>query len=557
MGHAVHEYANGRTFRNLYRMVTMEGWKKLVGVVALIALLIWSPPCGAMGREDVEVLVVQGDNLVDICLKYLEYPEEWPQVAAANQLEDPHRIYPGQKMIIPARLLRGIPTSGSVSFVKGTVEIQRPGQVSWGSLSLKDSVEEGSSVRTGSDSALEISFGDGSTLLLRSETTVGMTRVRQRGVMDFIGDLFLQGGSIINNIKRATGNEPRYRIRTPSTIAAARGTEFRVAHDRKATSRVEVLEGKVSARGRGRTVDLAKGEGTVVRAGADPKAPIRLLNPPNLINPEPLYRKMPLEFRFDRVVGAVSYRVLVARDSGFKEVVHDGVTGAAELSKVESLDDGTFLMQVASIDGLGLEGIPSAPYSVKVRTNPVPPFVQSPSDGKEYKTVTMEFSWLQVEDASKYTMQISDGVDFVRLLDEKELIRKTSYKTKALNPGTYFFRVRSHAEDGYVGVWSDPIRFSLLEPPPAPPASPPKKDKKEIGIRWKDIGEGYTYHFQLAADRDFNEILMDKVVEKSEHTFTKPRKPGVYYVRISAVRADGFEGHFSAPQSFEIGCLEN
>ncbi len=534
----------------------MRGWKRLVGVVSFIALLAWPIPCKAAGSEDVEVLVVRGDNLVNICREYLEYPEEWPRVADANQIDDPHWIFPGQKVIIPAELLRGIPTSGSVSFMKGTAEIQRPGQAAWEPLNLKDPVEEGSSVRTGSGSALEVSFGDGSTLLLRSETTVGMTRVRQRGVMDFIGDLFLRGGTVINSIKRATGNEPRYKIRTPSTVAAARGTEFRVAHDKKSTSRVEVLEGTVSAGGSGRTVVLARGEGTVVMSGADPKAPVRLLSPPNLINPEPLYRKMPIEFRFDRVEGALSYRVMVGRDRSLRDVIHDGMVRPGELSKVESLEDGTYFMQVASIDRFGLEGIPSEPSPVNVRTRPIPPFVQSPSDGKEYKTVTMEFSWLQVEEASKYTMQISDGLDFVRLLDERELIRKTSYKTKALSPGTYFFRVRSHAGDGYVGVWSDPIRFTLLEPPPAPPASPPKKDRKEIAVRWKDVGEGYSYHFQLAADREFNEILMDKVVGKSEHTFMKPRKPGLYYVRVSAIRADGFEGHFSPPQSFEIGCME-
>ena len=377
--------------------------------MSFIVLVLVGVPLNAVAEDDVEVLVAQGDNLVDICGVYLEYPEEWPRVAAANQLDDPHRIFPGQKLIIPAELLKGIPTSGTVSFVKGTAEIQRRGQALWEPLRLKDPVEEGSSVRTESGSALEVTFEDGSSLFLRSETTVGMTKVRKRGAVHFIEDLFLQGGRIINSIKRATGREPRYRIRTPSAIAAARGTEFRVSHDKKASTRVEVLKGRVSAKGHERSVDLAQGEGTVVMPGAEPRAALRLLAPPNLINPEPLYRKMPLEFRFDRVEAAVSYRVMVARDPGFKDLVHDGVIRPMELLKVEPVDDGTYLMQVASMDGFGLEGLPSAPYPVKVRTSPVPPFVQSPSDGKEYKTVTMEFSWLQVEDASKYSMQISEN----------------------------------------------------------------------------------------------------------------------------------------------------
>lgn len=534
----------------------MKRWKKYLCVTAFMVSVFVGAPLNAKAEGDVEVLVALGDNLIDICGEYLEYPEDWPRVAAVNQLDDPHRIFPGQKLIIPAELLKGIPTSGVVSFVKGTAEIRRRLDGPWEALRVKDPVEEGSSVRTANDSALEVGFEDGSSLLLRSETTVGMTKVRKGGLSHFIEDLFLQGGRVVSSIKRATGTEPRYRIRTPSAIAAARGTEFRVSHDVKARTRVEVLKGRVSTRGNERSVDLAEGQGTVVTSGMGPRTAVRLLAPPNLVNPEPLYRKIPLELRFDRVEGAVSYRVMVARDPGFKDLAHDGLIRPAEMLKLENVEDGSYVMQVASIDDSGLEGLPSAPHPVKVRTNPVAPFVQAPSYGKEYKTVTMEFSWLQVEDAVKYVMQVSESDDFVRLADERELIGKVSYKTKALKPGTYFFRVRSHAADGYIGVWSDPLCFTLLEPPPAPPANPPKKDKKEIGIRWKDVGEGCTYHFQLAADRDFNEILIDRKVEKNEHTFAKPRKPGIYFVRVSAVRPDGFEGHFSSPQSFEIGCLE-
>lgn len=530
-----------------------KSFLRFATVLVMVLGFLLSP---AYGAEDVEVLITKGDTLVHICEKYLDDPSEWPQVATVNQLDDPHWIYPGQKIIIPAELLRGIPSDGRVTFLKGAVEVQWSGHGAWEPLGIEGIVPQGSTVRTGSDSALEVTFEDGSSLFLRSDTTVGMAKLTKRGGVRLFQELFLESGRVFSRIKKATGKEPRYRIRTPSTIAAARGTEFRVSHDRKSVTRVEVLQGQVVAGARQRRVPLKEGEGTVVSMGRQPTPPAKLLSPPVHINPEPLYKKMPLEFRFNRVEGAVAFRVILGRDRDFKDIIHEGMIRPYELLRVEPLDDGSYFMQASSIDSLGLEGIPSEPFPVNVRTNPIPPFVQSPVDGTEYKTVTMEFSWLQVEDAAKYQMEIAEDPDFLHVVDEKELVRKAGYKTKVLLPRTYFFRVRSIAADNYVGVWSDTIRFSLLQPPPAPPSEPPKKGKKEINIRWKDLGEGISYHFQLARDKDFEEVLLDRMVERSQYAFPKPRKPGQYFVRVSAVKADGFEGHFSTPQSFEIGCFE-
>lgn len=524
--------------------------------VAVTVIFVGSLISLVRAAEDVEVLVTEGDTLIHICEKYLDEPSDWPQVAAINQLDNPHWIFPGQKLVIPAELLSGIPSEGKITFIKGTAELRTNEGGGWVPLRIAEFVRQGSIVRTGSDSALEVTLENGGTLFLKSDTTVGLEKLRKRGGEYFFQELFLESGRVFSRIKKVLGRDPGYRIRTPATIAAARGTEFRVSHDGKSKTRLEVLKGRVAAGGGRRGVQLNEGEGTVVEVGKGPATAVKLLPPPTLINPESLYRKMPLEFRFDRVAGALAYRVMLGTDPELKDVVFERLIRPHELLAVQPLHDGGYHLQVQSIDSLGLEGVPSEPHTVRVRTNPVPPFVQLPLGGAEYKTVTMEFAWLQVEDAAKYQMEIAQDPDFLKVVDEREFTRKTGYKTKSLLPGTYYFRIRSVAADNHVGIWSDVIRFSLLEPPPAPPADPPRKGRKEISIRWKDLGEGYTYHFQMAQDRDFQEVLMDTRVERSQHTFPKPRKPGAYFVRVSAVGADGFEGHFSSPQSFQVGCFE-
>jgi hypothetical protein len=71
-------------------------------------------------------------------------------------------------------------------------------------------------------------------------------------------------------------------------------------------------------------------------------------------------------------------------------------------------------------------------------------------------------------------------------------------------------------------------------------------------MRWQDLGEGMKYHFQMARDRAFQELVHDATVEKPEITVDKPRKSGTYHVRVSGIAPDGYEGRFSAPQSFKV-----
>lgn len=138
-----------------------KSFLRFATVLAIVLGFLLSP---AYGAEDVEVLITKGDTLVHICEKYLDDPSEWPQVATVNQLDDPHWIYPGQKIIIPAELLRGIPSDGRVTFLKGAVEVQWSGHGAWEPLVIEGIVPQGSTVRTGSDSALEVTFEDGSSL---------------------------------------------------------------------------------------------------------------------------------------------------------------------------------------------------------------------------------------------------------------------------------------------------------------------------------------------------------------------------------------------------------
>ena len=68
----------------------------------------------------------------------MEDPLQWSEVAKVNKLANPNRIYPGQKLIIPVRLLQGVPLNAEVTFIKGGVLEQPKGSEEWIQLNLRD-----------------------------------------------------------------------------------------------------------------------------------------------------------------------------------------------------------------------------------------------------------------------------------------------------------------------------------------------------------------------------------------------------------------------------------
>lgn len=50
----------------------------------------------------------------------------------------------------------------------------------------------------------------------------------------------------------------------------------------------------------------------------------------------------------------------------------------------------------------------------------------------------------------------------------------------------------------------------------------------------------------------FKDVLIDKKLTQPEATFEKPGEAGTYYLRTSAIDAQGYEGDFSEAQSFTV-----
>jgi len=507
----------------------------------------------AQNKPMVQVTVEKGDCLIRICNKYLENPSQWRTIAQVNKLKNPDIILPKQVLLFPAEMMKGTPVAGKVTFLQGSAEIKPQGSQEWIPLVSGDEVKEGSMVRTGDKSSVEIKFADGNTFLLKQNTTIGLKTARKSSDTYSKYKMSLSTGKLISNVQKTVDRESAVQIEDPTAVLGVRGTIFRSYVLPDGTSQFEVIEGTVVVEGEKETVEVKEGEGTIVHKKAPPISPRKLLHPPVLISTlDTVYKKFPVLLSFAEVEGAISYRVILAKDNEVKNVVQETVIKPQDIFEIKDMEDGTYFMQSSSIDSLGLEGLPSKTVKINIRINPAAPFVEIPAVGAEYKSGNLKCKWLNVKDAKKYHIQIAEDAEFKKLVVQDDNIVNPEYVTGNLEYKQYYFRVSSIASDGYQGEWSDTFTFTLIPPPASPPVETPEMDKNSIKIRWKNLGEDITYRVQVSRNENFDRVIIDRKVDIPEIIFEKPKQVGIYYVRVSGIDSASREGLFSKPQSFII-----
>ncbi|MBN1445324.1 MAG: FecR domain-containing protein [Candidatus Omnitrophica bacterium] len=434
----------------------------------------------------VRIKVEKGDYLIRVCKKYLENPEKWPEIAKINKLKNPDVILPSQVLLFPASMMKGTPVSGTVTFLKGTADFKTQDKEEWIPLNTGDKIKEGSLIRTGAESSMEIKFEDGNVFMLKENTTVGFQTARKTGDNYSKYKMSLNMGKLVSNIQKTEKQETAVQIESPTAVVGVRGTVFRSSVDEKGTSQIEVLEGSVVVEGEKGKVELKKGEGTIVEKGKPPTPPQKLLAPPVPVElSDSIYTRLPINLSFDAVEEAVSYKVALAKDKDIKDIVREKVIAPQETFEIRDVEDGTYFIQTASIDKRGFEGMPSETFRVRIRLNPSAPFIEIPRDEGIYTGTSLTCIWLKVPDASGYRVRITEHIqtgkhtETTRVVLDKSDISATEYTIENIPLKRYYFQVRAVAADGYQGEWSEIIHFTLKMPPPQLSPGTPEPLEKE------------------------------------------------------------------------------
>jgi hypothetical protein len=490
-----------------------------------------------------------GDNIWNITEEYLTDIQYWRKLQVLNAVTDPEHIPPGSRLRIPIAWLKVQPTAVRVIAVQGKVEAIRAATGETVPVAVGLALYSGDTIRTGPESNVTLEFGDQSRLLLQADSHLMMDTLSAYGGTGMVDTrVRLQQGRVDSRVTPRRGlGSPRYEIWTPAFTSAVRGTEYRVsAETNQPVARAEVLAGAVGVSGAGKTRLVAAQFGTLAKVGEVPAAPIRLLAPPDVSGLAEVFERVPLQISIPSVEGAVAYRLQIAPNEEFKTLLFDRTSPSAQILGPD-LPDGDYVLRLRGIDSKGLEGI-DASRRFSLNARPEPPFLVEPKPNTILYDNSPTFQWSEPEKATGYHFQLADSASFaVPLIDRRDYAKVSLTPDQALKTGSYYWRVATRSASGEEGPFSDPQMFKLQ---PSPTVEAPTLEEDSMVLRWNGV-PGQRYQFQLAKDRGFTEVIVDRTVSGPEVKIPLP-EPGFHYLRISMVDADGFQGPYGPTQRITV-----
>ena len=517
----------------------------------LLACTLLALPGATALAEDWIYTVRPGDNLWDLSETHLTSMKYWQPLQRHNNLTDPLHILPGSRLKFPVAWLKHQPSAATVVQLQGAARLISGADGSSKPLGVNTRLFSGDTVQTGPDSNLSIRFADGSELLVLSGSEVVMDSLSAYGVTGMVDTrVRLQGGRVDTRVQPSEGPGSRYHIITPAAVAAVRGTQFRVSADTdRPVARSEVIEGKVGVSGAGARQLVRAGFGTVAAAGRPPQPPRKLLPAPDLTPLPALLDRLPLQFNWVNVDHAAGYRYQIAADKRFDLLLADGTSRQA--AATADLPDGDYVLRVRAIDQDRLEGL-DALRSFHVDARPVPPVLIGLGNGTLIRDPQPGFSWSTTATDTGWHFQLARTADFKDLVADQPDLDKPRYQpSQPLAEGDYFWRVATIQDKTDTGPFSDTQDFTFRALPPGPNLAPPEIGEHEMVFHWQAVAGAAQYHFQLAADLDFEDIVSEQTVSEPHAVIVRPI-PERYYFRARTVDARGDAGPFGVTYEVSV-----
>ena len=174
------------------------------------------------------------------------------------------------------RLMWAAPALASqctLSVFSGSVEIQSSEETSWQQGTDGMTLAVGDRVRTAINSGALLTFFEGSTIKLESETDVQIQQVERAQDESVRITLKQWLGRTWSRVVKMAGTGSHYEIETPSATAVVRGTLFSTIVDEAGSTEVATTSGLVSVVAQGEEVYLPPSQKTEVQEGSAPSQP--------------------------------------------------------------------------------------------------------------------------------------------------------------------------------------------------------------------------------------------------------------------------------------------
>jgi len=410
-------------------------------------------------NDSIWYVIRRGDTLYGLSRSFLVPERRWEALLRLAAIRDPKRLPVGRKLLIPRSWLRFKVEPARLAGYRGTVSLAMSGRTITPSVGI--AIVEGAEIATAGNSFATLLLADHSQVVIPSQSRVRVRELRRillTGAIDYRIDV--EQGRLETRVTPLEQPSGRYQIRTPISMTAVRGTEFRVSfEDQHRAAATEVLAGTVafspSESETGLRLERSFGA-TLDREGGSHIE--RLLAAPDLEEPPALQTKDAVEFRVRKLEGAIRYRAVIASDAGFIDNIAEQFSddGAFALADIPN---GNLFVRVSAIAASGLEGMAQS-YSFQRRLASIRGSVEPVDDG-------YRFRWAGAGGGvRRYRFQLRRDTPQGALVVDEVALARDALTLRRLKAGVYYWRVGlAQLEGGDVTEsWTEPEKLTITDP---------------------------------------------------------------------------------------------
>ncbi|MBD0290146.1 MAG: hypothetical protein ICV74_02725, partial [Thermoleophilia bacterium] len=276
---------------------------------------------------------------------------------------------------------------------------------------------------------------------------------------------------------------------------------------------------------------------------------------PRLLAPAPgAVLDGPVTFRWAPVEGARRYRLQVARDANFSNLVEGGevTTDSTAYTSSTTYPADTVLywrVQADAEDGSNFVGLSwSSPATFEKRLPAPVPDPANPRLGAFLPTL----AWSPVPGAVSYDVHVEEPDGDQR--DFRSLPSHAFTPTKMTGVGIFHFQARANFPTSSASVVPGPYSpvMSFARGIPEPAGASSDVGRKHIVLSWNPRLGAKNYRVQVSARADFSLLVENEVTQTVNYAppMSNPiyREGGRLYWRVAAVDADNNTGDFTGSQ---------
>lgn len=418
------------------------------------AMVLLAAPVSAQESDLIEHRIRQGETPYSLAREYLASLDDHRAVIRINRIADAHQIPVGTVIRLPRNRLSYRPADLRIEAFSGQVTIA--GEPAARGMA----VPEGAVIRTGGNGFLSLRGSGGTVLTLPTNTHAQLVRARIYRLDDLkdIEFRILSG----RGEAQVPGLRPRerYKISTPASVSAVRGTVFRVGYlEGEQRAVVEVVEGAVATAAGADEVVASTGFG-IAASAAGLSPPEALQPPPAMIAPGAVQTQERVRFRFGDGETTGAIRTQIARDAGFVDVLAEQIAPREQGASFGDIADGRYFVRARAITPAGIEGT-SEVYSFRRKRLGTSASAEPASLSNGFR-----FAWLpDGEGETTYAFQLWNAASPAQRIIDETAMRQQSIVVTDLAPGTYEWRVAAIQvdEEGLLQVWGPVQRLQVSE----------------------------------------------------------------------------------------------